>query len=353
MKNRTIHLLKVFWMETFRNKISLFFTVFFPLLFIIIFGTLFGEGGAFDNEKDLAKIGVLKIEEDFKEYLKNYEIIFYKDVEKLKKDVENGELKYGIENKENSYYIYLTNDLTNYQNFQNIKSEIDNSLKRYNYQNLKDFFIIEDEVVAVGKKKVTDLGFIITGALAISILSGGMFSVITIFGRYKKENIIKKFMTTPVKPIEFVFSSSFVQIILNFFAVFLNILFSIIIFNTGLEFNWLLLIISVFCASIAMMGFGILLLLIFKKVETAQNASSILYMVMTFFAGVYFPLELIPSSIRWLSYIMPIKYLADTIRFSASIQDMSFAYFWIINITFFVIGILLLQFASNKYVTEE
>ena len=101
------------------------------------------------------------------------------------------------------------------------------------------------------------------------------------------------------------------------------------------------------------MGLGVLILIIFKKTEASYTASSVLYTIMTFFSGIYFPVQFLPSQVRWISHILPVTYLTDVLRYVSGIEDMSFIKFITINLVFIFAGIILLYTASKIYVTSE
>ena len=102
-----------------------------------------------------------------------------------------------------------------------------------------------------------------------------------------------------------------------------------------------------------MMGFGVLVLLVFKKTETALTGASILYVIMTFFSRVYFPVAFIPDQFQWVSRLLPVTYIIEVLRYAAGIEEMAVSYFLLLNLIFVGVGGLLLIFASRMFVSTE
>ena len=349
--NKNIHLLKTFIKETFSNKVDVFFTIAFPLLFLFMFGMMFGNTST--PSENIVKIGLYNIESDSLEgYFENSEFVESSDLEDLKVQLES-QLIDAIITKPDNYEIYIGEGSINPQETSFIKSTINNGLS-YAKLNRKEIFLEQEFIsVSLGDTDSGQMEYLLTGILSISILSGGMFSVIGIFGRYKKNGVIKKFMSAPISPSSFVLNASISKLILNIFSVIILIIFAKFMYNLNYQFNWAEFSLIILTSSLGMMGFGVILLIIFKRMETASTAASLLFAIMTFFSGIYFPLTLIPEGIRWISYFMPVTYVVNLVRHSANVETIGNTEFLFTNLVLLTIGILFLIIASNKYVKQE
>jgi len=72
-----------------------------------------------------------------------------------------------------------------------------------------------------------------------------------------------------------------------------------------------------------------------------------------FLAGVYFPVEIMPSYLRALSKALPLTYMANAMRFVTGVSDMSLARFWAITIGFFACGLILFPFLARYVVRAD
>ena len=122
-------------------------------------------------------------------------------------------------------------------------------------------------------------------------------------------------------------------------------------FNAQLQINWIMFTLVVLTSTIAMMGFGIFLLLIFKKPENAETAGSILMTFMMFISGIFFPENMLPEFFKVVGYFLPLKYTGILIRYSSGIADISFGLFVLINAVFVILGLMLVALTAKKFLS--
>ncbi|TYQ17816.1 UNVERIFIED_CONTAM: ABC-2 type transport system permease protein [Acetivibrio alkalicellulosi] len=351
--NRFLNLIRLFIKETFRDKLSVLFTLFFPIIFIVIFGNLFFTTS---SEEPIYNFGIHgKDLTEIEEFLSPNNVNSFNSIESLKEAVEKEEIDVGI-HFEDSLTVELVmreENLNNFENSMKLRNLATSAVKRSYIGTSRNVIQINEEVVSVGRREAYAIDYLVSAVLALTILSGGMFSTIGVFGDYKKQGIIKRFLATPIKPWEFVISASLSKLLLNFVAILVVIFLSRSLYNVIFEFNWLIFLLIIINTSIGMMGIGVLMLLIFKKTETAYTGGSIFYTVMTFFSGLYFPISVIPGGFRWISRFLPITYLIEILRFAAGFESMSIQYFTLLNTIFFLVGGGLILLASKKFVNAE
>ncbi|SHE78997.1 ABC-2 type transport system permease protein [Marinitoga hydrogenitolerans DSM 16785] len=348
--NKILFLSKYITKESLRNKAELFFNLFFPLIFLVMFGFVF------NNESDNMLSIALYADHDVRYYTENlsqeYKVYELKTINKIKENIKNGNYDVGIIIKNGEIILYYDNTNINNTAFMNaielkLKKLVMNKDYKLDYLVTKEFNISPTNI----KGKYID--FLLTGVIAISLLSNGMFSVITVFGRYKKLNILKRFILLPIRPYVFVIGITLTRIIISFLSLILLSLLGKLIFSSIIQINWILYILLGITSTLGMMGFGLLFLFLFKKSETAQNAASIFFSIMLFFSGVYFPVEFLPKSLRYFSYFLPIKYIVDALRYITGIDVMNVSTFVILNIVMLLDGISLLIVASRSFLTPE
>ena len=98
-----------------------------------------------------------------------------------------------------------------------------------------------------------------------------------------------------------------------------------------------------------MSGLGAIIVLLFKETTTAANVASILFTVMIFFSGVYFPLTIIPKHIRIFSYIFPLTYVAQNMRYVMGVEYINYPFLIYSNLIMLGAGLLLLMIISKRY----
>lgn len=341
---------KAYTIESVRNFAGLFMSVFFPVMFLVIFGFLFGGESTYRRT-----IGVFSDEPRVIAALENtgnWDLKVYSDGESLIKDVEDGKLPMGLIVRGSKIVLHyrdtpsLMGEVKMLQ--LSVKSIVEKALN-----NTRQFVKIETLHVHQTGKEFSEFDYMITGVIALSLFSNGMFSMINVFGSYRKKGVLKRISLTGASPISLVLSVSIIRLILSFVSLFVVLILCRILFNSVVTFNWIFLVPTVVFVTLGMMAVGILIVSIFKNPNAALNVASVLNTVMVFFSGVYFPISFIPSYLRWIAHVLPVKYAADLVRFSADAQALSFSYFAMTNAVFLVVGIVALWFSMKFFMKPE
>lgn len=342
-------LFMAFAKEAFRNKIEVFFTLFFPLLFLILFGFFFSGSDGFNKPGlGLFQSGEFDIKPIIEETGAWYLVMFDSE-EGLQAAVEKGEVLLGVSfDGKNMKYSYQEGDLSQRSTITMAQSSLTAAVeKRLN--NARSIITLQKVPETAGRVTATNADYTMSGVIAISLLSAGMFSVISVFGRYRKRGVLKRFKITPVKPLTFVFGSTLTRFMVSFISILLILVASTVLFKTTFDVNWPLFIISIISSTLGMMALGLFLTLIFKNPETADTAASILMVIMIFLAGIYFPIAFLPNYLRVVSSMLPVKYVAELIRHSLGIEVIPLINFIILNVALSLSGILLLYFTGRRY----
>ncbi len=188
-----------------------------------------------------------------------------------------------------------------------IVSKIKESLER---RGRKSSVIVEK--IKLGKK-VNYKAFITSGILTMILFSTGAFGAVKILSTYKYNGVLKMLFTFPLKR-STVYTSLSVS---SLFQAALGV--SIVLalskpLRVELDIKFPLFLLSFFIIFFSSYAFGALISLLVRTPKGANGIVSILYTLMPFFSGVYFPVEFLPSSLRWVSILMPMKYMVELMR---------------------------------------
>ncbi|MDN5338469.1 MAG: type transport system permease protein [Thermotogaceae bacterium] len=344
-----------FTKDSLRNKIETFFSILFPILFFVLFGFIFGGNQDYSGEK----IGFFiseNVPENIKEQiLKNdaWVGVNYDSFDLLKKSVENSDILLGVKLTDSEIeFIYYSSGPSRDSRIQMMRTTIAVFLRKV-LNNVEDVMSIKKIPVKTGKIASNQMSYLTAGVLAISLLSSGMFSMITLFGSYKRRAILKRIISSPVNRTTFIVGSTLTKLLISFISVLAVIIVGFLLFNLRYSFNWPLFLLVIISSAFGMMALGILLLILFKKPEAAQTAGSILMTLMVFFSGVYFPVEFLPKSLRIVSFFLPVKYVAQSFRYTAGIEYMNFGLFIAINLLFLIAGIILISVTGKLFLKEN
>jgi len=320
--------MKVIWklflstVKTFyRDKMTFFFTLIFPFTLVIIFGFVFGVGSS--GEESKLSVGVLSSDKRLYDVVNSIEGVDAREfdsTESIRQAILQGKIDAGA--------IYNSEEMKLMLNFTTMQRDPlsrmlgDTITDRILKSDIKIDKIIDLKLTSIdpGRTVTTDLGYMIPGVVALTIFNGGMFSMISLFGDYRKRGILKRFGVTPLRPYQFILGMISGRFVVTISSATLVLMLSQLIFNVNFNINWFLYLISVSTSILGMMAFGILLSEVFTEPAVASEMGSLFMTVMMFFSGIYFPLEFLPGYLRKIGSILPLAYVAQSIRIATGVE---------------------------------
>lgn len=347
-----ISLVKASFRESLRNKAEIFFNLFFPLLFVFIFGNM--QRGSDNYRKTwlgLYHTGNANIENVISQS-GVWETKPYDTPNALRRGIREGDIKLGLiyDGKE-AVFVYKEGDLATQSKLKLAQLSVTSALEKHanSVQPLISVSRIEN---SAGKIRASGMDYTLAGIISIAILSVGLMSVVTMFGRYRKSGVLSQLKIAPLRPISFVFGITLSRIILSFLSLILILGASVIFLGAGFQVNWLLLSITMLSSTLGMMALGLLLVLIFSNPETANTSAGILMFVMHFLAGVFFPVALLPGYMKAVSAFLPLKYVSILVRHSLGIELISGAQFTMLSVSLMMGGILMLWLTGKRFLSS-
>ena len=348
-------MLKAFIKSRIRDKEALFWTLAFPLMFLIIFGLAFGgdSSSSVSTETQEMRYAIYLGEEVDEQIELNVittsEIMGLKpllvySLSDLKESVEKryDDVEFGISllDKEGAFEVkafFNARAMSKIQFYQSIVNNFMTELRKTTagFENIIVVDTVEREFT---EKPVTNTGYILSGVIAVSISLSGITALIISFGYYRKQDIIKRLIATPLKGSQFLAADIINNLLVSIVTILIIMLFASLLFQVSFNMNILYFTITYFSSMFLMMGLGGLFLLLFREPNAAMNAANVFSTLMMFFAGVYFPLELMPKWLQRFGSVLPMTYVAENIRFSLGQDYMQLSRFWTINAVFILIA---------------
>lgn len=334
----------------YREKMVFFFNLIFPLTFLIIFGFVFG-GGSPGGAEDKLLVGVLSSDKNLYGIINDIEGLEAREfdsLESIRESVLNGEMDAGAiyDSKE----VKLMLNLATMQRNPFSRTLGDTIRDRILKRELKISDVLELKLTSIdpGKVVTTQLGYMIPGVVALTIFNSGMFSMISLFGNYRKRGILKRFGVTPIKSSHFIIGMILGRFIIALSSATLILILSQVIFKVSFSINWILYLISASSSILGMMAFGILLSELFTEPTVASEIGSVFMTVMIFFSGIYFPLEFLPQYLRKIGSILPLAYVAQCIRIATGVETGSRGFVLMISLIMTLVFFTLVFISGSK-----
>lgn len=337
-----------------RDRAQLFFTLIFPLLFILIFGFIMADVGEiaarlglYDGSGDGEEILTAVLEESGAHSVESFV-----EEDALRQAVLDREVDFGAAwDGTTLLFVYHGARISENAAFEAIARTAAGAFE-LRLQGLSP--ILRAERADVGAHQ--DLGWfnlMVPGIIAFSILSAGLFAVSGHLTGMKERRTLTRLLVTPMPPVALLVAMAAVRLTIVFVSTLITLGVAWSAFRLDFDVDWTRYVLLVVSATLGMMGLGTVIALGVRRASSAANVANILAMVMLFMSGVYFPIEFMPRGLRLLSQVLPLRHLAEAMRFATGVAEMSAVRFWIIVLAFAGIGVLLFPVLARYVVRVE
>lgn len=191
-------------------------------------------------------------------------------------------------------------------------------------------------------KSTFDIIEVFPGIVAISVLFGttSMLAVTITFER--KSRSFERLLLAPINIELLVLAKTTGAILFGIINSMIPILISVFYFKASVT-NWLFLIISVILLSVISTFIGLFISVSAKEVFEAQTYSNFFRFPMIFLCGLFIPVKSLPIFLQPLSYVLPITYGVDVLKYSINgSNDLSI----LLNLIILIIFCLVLFYFS-------
>lgn len=312
----------------FRDRLSIFFGILFPLIFLFVFGGIFGGSDGVSFRVAVINKSDSTFANDFTKNLKKQKV-FNVDKEatslaKAKEKMIRSQLDaaivlpedFGAPN-DNSMpsgqaVVYYTQN--NDQAGQTLQSILEGSFKQINVKltGVEDLFTVKGE--ALKNKSLSQFDYTFAGLLGFSLLGIGIFGPVNVFPELKKQGILRRLSTTPLKVWQYFSSIAISQSIIGIVSLAVMFLVAITVFNLNIAGNPLELIGFLIFSIILILGIGLSIGGWAKNERQAAPLSNIVVFPMMFLSGTFFPRFLMPEWLQNISAFLPLTPVIDGIR---------------------------------------
>lgn len=319
--------------SSFRDKTAIFFVFLFPLIFLFIFGNIFGGSGdvsfrvAMINQSDTEfarrfvenskKQAVLKIDaeadtlEEASEKMKRGQL----DTSIILPP-EFGQIKPGQPYPSGEARVLYTQN--NEQAGQTLASILQEQFKGINAQfvSVETPFTVRSE--QSNDKALRQFDYTFAGLLGFSILGLGIFGPVNYFPEMKKQGVLRRLHTTPLRVWQFFVSSVLSQSVIGLLSMALMIVVSMVVFDLRLAGNLLELAVYLVLGIGMVFGIGLAVGGWAKDQNQAAPLANIITFPMMFLSGTFFPRFLMPDILQRISNFLPLTPVIEGVRLIAT-----------------------------------
>ncbi|MBI4414627.1 MAG: ABC transporter permease [Candidatus Kerfeldbacteria bacterium] len=213
-----------------------------------------------------------------------------------------------------------------------------------------ELFGIETEPVNARNQRYID--FLLPGIVAMAIMQMAVFSVSFVFVDYKERGILKRLLATPIKPLQFVTANVVTRLLVALMQAAVLVGMGIGIFHSRVIGSyWLILLIAIL-GGVMFLGLGFTISGIAKTVDAVPAIANLIVFPMLFLGGVFFPTDAMPAWLQRMVTYLPLSYfshsLRDVMANGASIGAVSHDLYWMLGWSVVLVSLAMLTFRFEE-----
>jgi ABC-2 type transport system permease protein len=190
--------------------------------------------------------------------------------------------------------------------------------------------------------------FFVPGTIAIlvtmiSLMLTGMAVV-----REKEIGTMEQVIVTPIRRWEFILGKTVPFAVIGYINMVIVTLFAVFWFGVPFRGNLLLLVMSTGVYLLSTLGFGLLISTVSRTQQQAMMSSLAFTFPAMLLSGFAFPIENMPQSIQYVTYLNPLRYYLIIIR-GIFLKGVGLDILWPQLAALATLGIIVLGFAVGRF----
>jgi len=166
----------------------------------------------------------------------------------------------------------------------------------------------------LNKKSLSSFDYTFAGLLGFSIVGLGIFGPVNVFPELKKQGILRRLHTTPLKVWQYFMATMFSQAATGLLSIGIQFIVAITVFHLKVVGNYAELIPFTILSIFMILGIGLAIGGWAKNERQAAPLSNIVVFPMLFLSGTFFPRFLMPHWLQTLSAYLPLTPVIDGLR---------------------------------------
>jgi ABC-2 type transport system permease protein len=311
----------------FRDKLSIFFGIMFPLIFLFVFGAISHGNGAptfsvaVINQSDSAFARQFAGELGKSEALKVDEKITtpQQAADRMGKGQLDATITlppdFGtVQNGHPSGQAQVSYTQNNEQAGKGLATVLEGQFARLNQQFTGASVPLQVRAEATNQKSLKPFDYTFAGLLGFAIIGMGIFGPINVFPELKKQGILRRLHTTPLKVWQYFLATMIAQAIIGLVSLAVMFITAIIVFHLKVVGNYLEIVAFIVFGIVMILGIGLAIGGWAKNERQAAPLSNIVVFPMMFLSGTFFPRFAMPGWLQHVSNYLPLTPVIDGLR---------------------------------------
>jgi ABC-2 type transport system permease protein len=313
----------------FRDRLAQFFGILFPLIFLFVFGS-------FSNGNNNVSFKVAVLNESNTSFAKNFsqQIGSSKTFKVDKKITSLDVAKDKMSKSQIDGIIILPKDFGAINSAQKVPAGQAKLL--YNHsssgtgqtltsvlQGVLDH--INSKLVVIrpplsvkgqelNEKSLTAFDYTFAGLLGFSIIGLGIFGPVNVFPELKKQGVLRRLHTTPLRTWQYFMATMFSQSITGIISIAIQFIVAIVVFNLTVYGSYPEILLFIILSIFMILGIGLAIGGWAKNERQAAPLANIVVFPMLFLSGTFFPRFLMPEWLQSVTNYLPLTPVIDGLR---------------------------------------
>jgi len=311
----------------FRDRLALFFGILFPLIFLFVFGGIFGKDNdvsfrvAFVNQSQSATAQQFQKEITGSKVFKIDDKI--KTLDEAKEKMNRSQLDAAIvlpqgfgkaqdgKVRGEATVVYTQNNEQAGQTLSAILGTIFDEANKKIVSLDKPFTVASEKL---SNKSLSSFDYTFAGLLGFSIIGLGIFGPINVFPELKKQGILRRMHTTPLRVWQYFTSTMISQAAIGLVSLGVMFIVAITVFHLHVVGSWPLIALWLVLSITMILGIGLAIGGWARNERQAAPLSNIVVFPMMFLSGTFFPRFLMPEWLQNITAFLPLSPVIDGIR---------------------------------------
>lgn len=166
----------------------------------------------------------------------------------------------------------------------------------------------------LNEKSLSAFDYTFSGLLGFSIIGLGIFGPVNVFPELKKQGILRRLHTTPLRTWQYFLATMFSQAITGILSIIIQFAVAIKIFHLKVDGNYIEIFIFTIFSIFMILGLGLAIGGWAKNERQAAPLSNIVVFPMLFLSGTFFPRYLMPEWLQSVTNYLPLTPVIDGLR---------------------------------------
>ena len=314
----------------FRDRLAIFFVVLFPLIFLFVFGAISNNGNgnvsfnvallnesnsaqAVQFEKSLEQSKIFKVDKEASTMALARDKLTKSQIDGIIVLPKNfGDAQPGSQVPGGTAQVLYSQSSSG--TGQTLVSVLQDFFKQANakYVTAQQPFTVEPK--QLNEKRLKSFDYTFAGLLGFSIIGLGIFGPVNVFPELKKQGILRRLHTTPLRVWQYFMATMLGQAVVGIISIAIQFAVAIALFHLKVAGNYLEIIPFVVFSIFMILGIGLAIGGWAKNERQAAPLSNIVVFPMLFLSGTFFPRFQMPEWLQNVSDYLPLTPVIDGLR---------------------------------------